>query len=364
MGRFFKDRGISKGKIPGSIIFIGDRKTEEAYITLFDYDASELSEKEKSEPEELRDLPKTDTVSWINLYGIHDTEKIKLLGDIFSIHPLSLEDIANTAQRPKFEDFDNYLFLSLKMLSLGNGDDFVHSEQISLALGKNFLLTFQERRGDVFAPVRERIRNSKGRIRKRGADYLAYALLDTITDNYINIVGNIGDKIEDMEEEVLHTPSDDTIKKINNYKRELNFLKKNIRPAKDALMLLARSDSPLLNSENTSFYNDLLDLITHTVETIDSYREMLSDYLNIYNANISNKLNDIMKVLTIFSALFIPLSFLAGVYGTNFEYLPELKFHYSYFIFWGLVLLIGSGMLYYFRKKGWIGSINKKKMEK
>jgi magnesium transporter len=228
------------------------------------------------------------------------------------------------------------------------------NEQLSMVLGDTFLLTFQEQPGDVFEPVRERIRNQKGRIRGAGIDYLAYALLDTVVDNYIFIIEKLGEKIEDIEEEVLEKADSGVMEKINMFKREMNFLRKSIRPAREAIIQLSKLDSELIREQTIPFLKDLQDLITQAAEAIDTYRDMLSDQLNLYNSVISNRMNDIMKVLTIFAAIFIPLTFIAGIYGTNFEYLPELHFKYSYFVFWGVMITVAVVMLLFFKRKKWL----------
>ena len=264
-----------------------------------------------------------------------------------------LEDILNTSQRPKMAEFDNCLLIVLKMLRYDEKDEMVLSEQLSVVIGRTFLITFQERTGDVFEPVRNRIRKQKGRIRAAGIDYLAYALLDTVVDNYIYLISRFGEKIEDNEVGLLEDASVKTLEKITYYKREMSFLQKSVRPAKDFFLKLPRLESEFIREDTKPFLDDLLDLITQAVEAIDLYREMLSDQLNTYNSTVSNKMNDVMKILTIFAAIFIPLTFIAGIYGTNFDYLPELHFKYSYFIFWGVMISVVAGMLLFFRKKGW-----------
>jgi magnesium transporter len=265
-----------------------------------------------------------------------------------------LEDIVNTGQRPRMEEYDNYLFFALKMMRYDPAAGKIRSEQLTMVLGKTFLLTFQEQPGDVFEPVRERIRKQKGRIRKVGIDYLAYALLDTVVDNYLFIIERLGEEIEDIENEILDNPTHDILFKINAYKREMNYLRKTIRPVREFILQLSRVDSDLIQSPTLPFFKDLLDLSNQAVDAIDSYREMLSDHLNIYDSRISNRLNEIMKVLTIFSAIFIPLTFIAGIYGTNFENVPELHFRYSYFIMWGVMVTVALFMLRFFRSKKWL----------
>ncbi|MGD2270247.1 MAG: magnesium/cobalt transporter CorA [Desulfobacterales bacterium] len=354
MARFFKKREEIKGLSPGSLVFIGNKKVEDIRIRVIDYDKAQLKEDDLKNIVEGAEFKRTKTVTWINVDGLHDLSLMEEIGKIFDLHPLLLEDILNTGQRPKLEEFDNCLFLVLKMLRYDKEKQIIIAEQLSLVLGDTFLLTFQEQPGDVFEPVRERIRKQKGRIRGAGIDYLAYALLDTVVDNYIFIIERLGEQIEDIEEEVLEKAEPAVMEKINAFKREMNFLRKSIRPAREAIMQLSKSDSEHINDQTIPFLKDLQDLITQAAEAIDTYRDMLSDQLNLYNSVISNRMNDVMKILTIFAAIFIPLTFIAGIYGTNFEYLPELKFKYSYFIFWGIMLAVAAVMLIFFKKKKWL----------
>jgi len=354
MARFFKKHEQSKGLPPGSLVFIGNKKVEKIRIRIIDYDKNKLRENEPEDIAAAAEFKQTDRATWINIDGLHDTEVIRKAGSIFQIHPLLLEDILNTGQRPKFEECDNCLFLVLKMLRYDKDSRMIVSEQLSLVLGSTFLLTIQEQPGDVFDPVRERIKNQKGRVRGAGVDYLAYALLDTVIDNYIVIVEKLGEQIENLEEEVLVNPEPTVMENINTLKREMNFLRKSVRPVREAIIQLLKSESEVIAGQTIPFLKDLQDLITHAVEAIDMYGDMLTDLLNLYNSALSNKMNDIMKVLTIFAAIFIPLTFIAGVYGTNFEYLPELHFKYSYFIFWGVLVFIGFLMLLFFKRKRWL----------
>jgi magnesium transporter len=354
MARFYKKREENRGLPPGSLVFIGEQKTEQLRIRLIDYDGTELQEQTLQSIASGADFAKTQTVTWINVDGLHDMQQIGEIGRLFELHPLLLEDILNTGQRPKVEEFDNCLFIVLKMLRYDEERELVIAEQLSIVLGTTFLLTFQERPGDVFEPVRERIRKRKGRIRVSGVDYLAYALLDTVVDNYIYIVERVGEKIEELEERLLDDPDPSVISEINVLKREMAFLRKSARPAREAITMLSKLDSELIHERTRPFLKDLLDIVSGASEAIDTYRDMLSDQLNIYNSIVANRMNDIMKVLTIFAAIFIPLTFIAGIYGTNFEYLPELHFRYSYFYFWGVLLAVAAAMLYYFKRKGWL----------
>jgi magnesium transporter len=353
MARFYKNREANKGLAPGSLVFIGNKKVENIRIRVIDYDKAGLKEQELKDIMQGAVYKETNTVTWINIDGLHDIDVINEVGKAFELHPLLLEDILNTGQRPKMEEFDNCLFIVLKMLRYDDEKQIILAEQLSMILGRTFLITFQERVGDVFEPVRERIRKQKGRIRVAGIDYLAYALLDTVVDNYIYLISRFGEKIEDIEVGILEDTSTKTLENINNYKRELSYIRKSIRPTKEFISKLPRLESEFIREDTKPFLNDLQDLITQATDGIDMYTEMLSDQLNIYNSSVSNKMNDVMKILTIFAAIFIPLTFIAGIYGTNFEYLPELHFKYSYFIFWGIMITVAISMLLFFKRRDW-----------
>ena len=354
MARFLKKKDETIGQVPGELVFVGEQKVAEATVRVIDYDQKKLSDQQLSDNKDGLAYKDTATVTWININGLHDTNLIHDLGRGFGLHALVLEDIVNTGQRPRMEEYDNYLFFVLKMMRYDEETRKVRSEQLSMVLGKTFLLTFQEQPGDVFEPIRERIRKQKGRIRRVGIDYLAYALLDTIIDNYLLIIERMGEEIEEIENQILDNPTQEVLSAINAYKREMNYLRKTIRPAREFILQLSRLDSELIQETSLPFFKDLLDLANQSVDVIDSYREMLSDHLNIYDSRVSNRLNEIMKVLTIFSAIFIPLTFIAGIYGTNFDNVPELHFRYSYFIMWGVMVIVVLFMLRFFRRKKWL----------
>jgi magnesium transporter len=354
LARFLKKRDASKGQSPGSLIFIGSQKVDSVSARVIDYDSVHLTDQELSEIKDGSHFRNTNTVTWLNINGLHDTEKIKDVGQIFGIHPLVMEDIMNTGQRPKIEEFDAHIFIVLKMIRFDTKTDTIFSEQLSIILGDKYLLTFQEQPGDVFEPVRERIRRPKSRIRGAGTDYLAYALLDTVVDNYISTIELIGEKIEDLEEAILSGNDTGVMEKINTFKREINYLRKSIRPARDAILNMARLDNELVQKDTIPFLKDLQDMINQAAEVIDTYRDLLTDQLNIHNSVMANKMNEIMKVLTVFAAIFIPLTFIAGIYGTNFEYLPELHYRYSYFIFWAILIAVAALLLVFFKRKRWL----------
>ncbi len=353
MARFLKNREESDGKSPGSLIFIGDQKVDSVKIRLIDYDSASLTEKEIKDIHAAAHFKTTPTVTWININGLHNIETIQNIGKIFELHPLVMEDLLNTGQRPKLEEFEDYIFIVLKMVRFDNETDTILNEQLSIIIGKNYLLTFQEQPREIFKPVRERIKKQTSRLRKTGTDYLAYALIDTVVDNYIFTIEILGEKIEGLEDEILNNPDSDVMEKINSFKREFNYMRKSIRPAKDAIHRISRLDNELIQEQTLPFLKDLEDITSQATEAIDTYRDLLTDQLNIYNSVIANKMNDIMKVLTIFAAIFIPLTFIAGIYGTNFEYLPELKYKYSYFIFWAVMISVAAALIVYFKRKKW-----------
>lgn len=354
MARFLKKRDQVKGQSPGALIFVGNQKMETVKIRVIDYDHEHLADKELTDIRDGSHFQKTDTVTWINFNGVHDMNVISQVGEGFNLHPLVLEDIMNTGQRSKIEEFDDYVFIVLKMIRFNKETGMVYNEQLSMILGDKYLLTFQEQTGDVFEPVRDRIRKQKSRIRGSGTDYLAYALIDSLVDNYMILIERLGEKIEELEEVILEGNDPSIMGKINSYMREINYLKKTVRPVRDAIHEIPRLEGGHFRESTLPFVKDLQDLITQAAEAIETYRDLLSDQLNIYNSVMGNKMNDIMKVLTIFASIFIPLTFIAGIYGTNFDYVPELHYRYSYFILWGVMIVIGIGLLGFFKRKNWL----------
>ncbi len=353
MARFLKNTDARKGMHPGSLVFIGKKKIEDCIVSMIQYNADSFDEQSLDEISDSARFVRDDFFAWLNVDGLHCSEVIRNAGKHFNLHPLLLEDIMNTGQRPKLEEFDNCLFFVLRMLRFDEQEKRTVSEQLSIVLFENLLLTFQEEPGDVFDPVRERLRKQKGRVRTAGPDYLAYSLLDTVVDSYIEIIERLGEDIEDLESEILANPSQAAMEKINAFKREMNYLRKCIRPARDMVVQLLRIDNDLIRENTIPFLKDIADLFTQAAEAIDTYRDMLNDMMNLYNSIMTNKMNDVMKHLTVFAAIFIPLTFIAGVYGTNFDHLPELHYQYSYFIFLAVLFLIAVSMLIYFKRKKW-----------
>jgi magnesium transporter len=354
MPRFMKKRGKTVGLSPGTPVHVGEKKVEKIRIRIIDYDEKHIEEKEVQSIEECIPLIGTHTVTWVNIDGLHDISVIEKIGKHFEIHPLVLEDIANTGQRPKMEDFERYVFVVLKMLYYDKEKEETHAEQFSLILGPNWVITFQERVGDVFEPVRERLRKGKGRIRKSGPDYLAYALIDAVVDNYFGILEHFGETIENMEEELVADPTPQTLQAIHTLKRELIFLRKSIWPLREVISGLEREELSLVKEATGVYLRDVHDHTIQVIDTIETFRDMVSGMLDIYLSSMSNRMNEVMKVLTLIATIFIPTTFLAGIYGMNFEYMPELKWKFSYPLFWVAVLLVGSIMGTYFKRKKWL----------
>jgi len=285
---------------------------------------------------------------------LHELDLIESLGRHFKIHPLVLEDIVNTGQRPKMEGFEDYLFLVLKMLNYDEKTNEIRTEQVSLVIGKYFVISFQEREGDVFNQVRERIRKSKGKIRKRGSDYLAYALMDAVVDNYFIVLEKMGEKTEDLEQELLTKPSSETLQAIHSLKRKLILLRKSVWPLREAVSGLTRGDSKLIKDSTIVYLRDVYDHTIQVIDTIETLRDTVSGMLDTYLSSISNRMNEVMKVLTIIATIFIPLTFIAGIYGMNFEYMPELEWPWGYFAVWGVMILVAITMCIYFKRRGWL----------
>lgn len=345
---------------PGELVHIGEKKIEKVRITIIDYDEEKFQEKEVKTVEECFPFKEKPTVTWINIDGLHQVDIIEKLGKHFDVHPLVLEDILNTDQRPKIETFENYIFLVLKMIYYDEKKHQIHTEQVSLILGSNFVISFQESVGDVFDHIRERIRNNKGRIRKTNADYLAYALIDAIVDNYFIILEKIGDKVEDMEEELVSNPVPEILQNIHNLKREMIFLRKSVWPIREVISALQREESTLIQESTYIYLRDLYDHTIQVIDTVETFRDMISGMVDIYMSSVSNKMNEIMKVLTIFAAIFIPLTFIVGVYGMNFNpnispfNMPELNWYLGYPMIWIIIIAVAGSMLVYFRRKKWL----------
>ena len=319
-----------------------------------DYDETQFQVRETETLEECYPFKDRPTIIWINIDGIHEIETLEKLGDCFGLHPLTLEDILNTDQRPKIEDYGEYIFIVLKMLYPDDETGEILAEQVSLVLGKNFVISFQEREGDIFNSVRERIRNGKGRIRKMGADYLVYSLLDSIVDNYFIILEKLGERIELLEEKLITKPVPETINLIHKLKREMIFLRRSVWPLREVIGSIERGESSLIKGSTNIYLRDVYDHTIQVIDTIETFRDILSGMLDIYLSSVSNRLNAVMKVLTIIATIFMPLTFIAGIYGMNFKYMPELDWRFGYPVILLAMVSIGVLMLVSFRKKKWL----------
>ncbi|MDD5079755.1 MAG: magnesium/cobalt transporter CorA [Candidatus Omnitrophica bacterium] len=359
MSKFIKKASKTIGQAPGSIIYVGEKKIEEPRISIIDYDEKSFQEKEVKNVEECFPFKESPTITWINIDGLHDTDIISKIGNYFGIHHLILEDIANTSQRPKFEESGKYIFVVLNMLYFDEKDNETKAEQVSFVFGTNFVISFQEQEGDVFNPIRGRIRDNKGRIRKSGADYLAYVLVDAVVDNYFIILEKLGEKIANMEDELVANPSARKLQTIQDLKRDIIFLRKSVWPLREIISGLQRTESDLLQDSTAAYLRDLYDHTIQVIDTIESLRDMVSGMLDIYMSSISNKMNEVMKVLTIIATIFIPLTFIAGIYGMNFNpdvsffNMPELNWKFGYMFAWGVMFSVASAMVIYFKKKRW-----------
>jgi len=353
MNRLIKKNKHEIGLAPDELIFRGQRKAEKVLLRIIDFDSDNLTEDDVKTVKEVSAFQHRDTVTWINVDGIHNTSIMEEISNAFDLEKIVLAEVLNTDARPRVIEYDNCSLITIKMLRIDGQDGKTLVENLSLILTKTVLISFQEQKGDVFDPVRERIRKQKKRIRNGGIDYLTFALLDIVVDNYLYVLSVLGEKIETLEETLLLNPSQNVINEINNYKRELNFLRKNIKPAKEMILSLLKTESDFISEGTYVHFKELEDNISQANDVSDNYREILSDQLNIYHTTISSKLNDVMKFLTVFSVIFIPLTFIAGIYGTNFEYVPELKYRYSYFVMWIVMIVVTIGMLMFFKKKKW-----------
>ena len=350
--KLVQKRSRKTGMPPGTLVHIGERKSGKVTITEFRYSAQSCDEREVEQWDRLAP-PADDAIAWINVSGVHVMDVLEAFGRQFGLHALLLEDVANTDQRPKLDDYDSHLFLVLKMLTLTGRQD-VMVEQVSFVLGQNFVLSFQENGTDVFGPVRDRLRGGKGRLRQVGADHLLHALVDAIVDQYFVVLEGLGEQIESVQQVVVADPKPDTLRDIHALKRQLLFIRRAVWPLREVMSNLSRSDCQLLQSTTKIFFRDVYDHVVQIVDTIETLREMVSASLDIYLSSVSYRLNAVMRVLTVITTIFMPLSFIASIYGMNFDYMPELKSPWGYPIILGVMAAVGIGMLVAFRKKQWL----------
>ena len=358
----FKKRHAPIGSRPGTLVIAEDSPDPE--IAVFYYETEEVKEFTVSNPALLsRDttaielenyIANTKGVTWVDVQGLGSEEVLRSLADLFQLHPLTIADVVNIPQRPKSETHEAYQLHISSMVHL-KSDNSIDFEQLSVVWGTNFVITFQERLGDILDPVRERIRKGKGPIRKSGSDYLAYAIIDTTVDAFYPILEQIGEELEELEDRVVSNPTEDALQEVYRSKRELLRLRRSVWPQREAISALIREENTFVKKTTRVFFRDTYDHIIQIIDVLETYRELASSFMDVYLSSISNKMNEIMKMLTVMGSIFIPLSFFAGVFGMNFEYMPELKLKWAYPAFWVFIISVAIGMLCFFRHKGWIG---------
>jgi magnesium transporter len=342
------------GMPPGSLVYTGEKGHAPACITIIRYSDTDLVETGLDAFTECPLVADPAVVTWINVSGIHQVKNLEKVGECFKIHPLVLEDILEVGQRPKIEDYDDYLYIVLDSIRPVAEDEKLVSEEISLVLGPHYVLSFHEGNGDIFAPIRDRLLKAKGRIRKLGADYLAYTLIDLIVDNYFVELEKFGDQVEFLEDEVVSRPTPRTLNAVHRFKNDMIMLRKSLWPLREVIARLERRESPLISENLGNYFRDVYDHTIIAIDTVETYRDILSGMLDIYLSSMSNRLNEIMKVLTIIATIFMPLTFVTSLYGMNFKYMPELGWRHGYYVVLGVIVVIAGAMLLYFRKKRWI----------
>jgi magnesium transporter len=349
-----KRRSQKAGLPPGTLVHIGEQKTDKVRIRLITYSENDFQETEGALVTGTAPSKDPKTVTWLNIGGIHKVEVIEAVGKTYDLHPLLLEDIVNTEQRPKLDDYGPYLFVVLKMLCPDKSGKLIQAEQVSLVTGPTFVLSFQENGTDVFEPIRERLRTGKGRVRSLGADYLLYSLVDAVVDNYFTVLELLGERIERLEDELVADPQREVLHQIHDVKRELLFIRRSVWPLREVVSGLSRGESSLIQPGTRLYLRDVYDHTIQVIDTIESFRDLTASMLDIYLSSISNRMTAVMKVLTIITTIFMPLSFIAGVYGMNFEHMPELDWRWGYPFALGIMAALGLGMLWFFRKQKWL----------
>ena len=347
--------GSKVGLAPGALVHVGEKKVEKVRIKIVVYNSENIVEKELNNIEEcLLFKDQLGTNLWINVDGLDKIEVIEKLGSYFDIHPLTLEDVLNTGQRPKMEDYESYVYTVLKMILLNTEKKDIVIDQVSIIFGYNYILSFMEKGENIFDPLKERLKNPASRLRKNGVDYLAYGLIDSVIDNYFLILEHFGEEIEDLEEELIIHPTPDTLKTIQKYKRDMIILRKSVWPLRELINCMQQIESEIIKDTTRIYLRDVYDHTIRVIESVEDFRDILSSMVDIYLSSVSNKMNDIMKVLTVIATIFIPLTFIAGVYGMNFDNMPELHWSWGYPAVMLFMTLIGITMFIYFKKKRWV----------
>ena len=354
MAKLVKKISKKAGLPPGTLVHVGEDQKEKVKLKLIDFTEDQFEEKELHTIFESFPYKDKESVTWLDIVGVHEVDVIGALGKYYSLHPLLLEDVMNTDQRPKLDDYEDYLCLFLKILSYDDSNHRLRVDQISLVLGPRFVFTFQERDNPVFEPVRDRLRKAKGRIRKLGADNLAYALIDGVVDSYFAVLEKTGERIEALEEELIDNPSPKTSHQIHFLKKDLILMRKSVWPLREVVNTLVKEESPLIQERTRFFLHDVYDHAVHVIETLETFREMASEMIDVYLSSVSNRMNEVMKVLTIIATIFIPLTYIVGIYGMNFKYMPELEWSYGYPLLWLIMLGVAVTMLVLFRRKKWL----------
>lgn len=343
-----------RGLPPGSLVYIGNERTEQVEIDLFHYNPEACHEMLLTDFSECASYITDPDPTWVNISGIHDAAVMEAVGSAFGLHNLVLEDIMNTDHRPKTEEFDEHIFFTLKMLMYDETTDTVDREQVSFILTRSALISFQEHKGDVFEPIRERIRQGKGRVREKKTDYLVYLLIDIVIDNYFSIIEQVGNRVDELEEIALTDPPADFLSTLQNLKKQLIILRKSVFPLRESIGFIEKGESKFIKKDTLKYFRDVYDHTISVIDAIETSRETLSAVKDIYLSTMSNKMNHTMKVLTVMASIFIPLTFIAGIYGMNFDHMPELHYEYGYEMVWVAMILVTLGMVVYFRRKGWI----------
>jgi len=342
------------GASPGTLVHTGEVKTDRVRFTVMDYHADGLIERDLDAVDEAFPLDDALTVTWLNVDGLHDVDVVQTLGERVGLHPLAMEDVLSTGQRPKIDDYGDLVFIVMRMVQFDAEQGELIDEQVSLVVGRGFVVSFQERPGDVFESVRERLRTAKGRLRTAGADYLAYALMDAVVDHYFITLEHLSDTIEDLSEDILRLPDPVSLERVHDLKRSLVFMRKSIWPLREVAGKLVRGEAPLFEPSTLVFVRDVYDHAVQVIDTVESLRDIVAGMHDIYLSSLSNRMNEIMKVLTIIATIFIPLTFIAGIYGMNFQYMPELEWRWGYFAALGLMGLIAVIMIILFRRRRWL----------
>lgn len=341
------------GLPPGSMVYVGEQKVEKVKITLTEYDESNFKSFEINSVGEIESFTNTPQVTWVNVCGLHETELLKQIGDKFKIHPLILEDILNTDTRPKIEITEDYLFIVMKVFIYNAEQNILEPEQVSFILGQNFVFNFTEKSDVIFNPIRDRISSQLGKIRKRGSDYLLYALLDVVVDHYFLALEKTEERIELLDDEVINSPDRSQVEKIYNLKNLFLMLRRSVIPMREIVSRIIKDDSNLLDTSIEPYLRDLYDHTIHISESIELQRDITTGLMETYLSMMSNKMNEVMRVLTVIATLFIPLTFIVGIYGMNFKHMPELEIQWAYYAVWGVMFAVVVTMLFYFKRKKW-----------